>query len=192
MVNLQCCFIMPIQKTNKEEIVATCKEVFHRRGYFNTGMSDLAKACGLMKGSFYHYFGSKEEIMKEVLLCSQKALNEQVLALGKQTSLEPKQRLSAVIGLITYHVSEFRSCLFGNTTLETSLLVPEFQQILRRIFQDIQETLTEIYASKYTVEEASKKAWHTIQQVQGAVMMMKLYDDPTILQEAKQYLLDSY
>lgn len=183
---------MPIQKTNKEEIIVTCKEVFHRKGYFNTGMSDLAKACGLMKGSFYHYFSSKEEIMKAVLLASHKALKEQVLSLGQEKSLEPKERLSIVIGLITGHVSEFRSCLFGNTTLETSLIVPEFQQMLRTIFQDIQQTLAEIYATRYSVEEANKKAWHAVQQVQGAVMMMKLYDDPEILKEVKQYLLDSF
>lgn len=183
---------MPIQKTNKEEIVEVCKEVFHRKGYFNTSMADLAKACGLMKGSFYHYFAGKEEIMKAVLNSSQKALNEQVLILAQKQDLEPKQRLSIVIGLITGHVSEFRSCLFGNTTLETSLIVPEFQQILRSVFLDIQKTLAGIYSTQYATEEANRKAWHAVQQVQGAVMMMKLYDDPEILKEAKQYLLDSF
>jgi len=183
---------MPIQKTNKEEIVAVCKEVFHRKGYFNTSMADLAKACGLMKGSFYHYFTSKEEIMKAVLLTSHKALKEQVLAMGEAAPAAPKQQLSFVIGLITSHVSEFRSCLFGNTTLETSLLVPDFQQILRAVFKDIHQTLTDIYATKYSEVDARKKAWFTVHQVQGAVMMMKLYDDPEIVKEAKQHIVDSF
>src|SRR5688572_4359372 len=102
---------MAIQKTNKEEIISVCKEVFHRKGYFNTSMADLAKACGLMKGSFYHYFASKEEIMKAVLLASHKALKEQVLTM--EPSTDPQQQLSFVIGLIVGHVTEFRSCLFG-------------------------------------------------------------------------------
>lgn len=183
---------MPIKKTNKEEIIETCKEVFHRNGYYNTSMADLAKACGLMKGSFYHYFGSKEEIMKTVLLSSHQELKNQVLSIGHQLERDPQERLATVLDLITYHVSSFQSCLFGNTTLETALLIPEFQQILQLVFTDIQLSLESIYSTKFTNEASKKKAMQAVQQVQGAVMMMKLYNNPVLLQEAKQHLIDSF
>lgn len=58
---------MPIQKIAREEILAKLLKVFRSRGYHHTSMTDLANALRLFKGSFYHYFDSKETLMKEVL-----------------------------------------------------------------------------------------------------------------------------
>jgi TetR/AcrR family transcriptional repressor of nem operon len=183
---------MPIRKTSREDILNTCKEVFHQKGYYNSSMADLAEACGLMKGSFYHYFASKEEIMKLVLLDSHQKLKEQVLRLAHENERAPKERLALVLGCIGDQVASFKSCLYGNTTLETAQLIPEFQLLLQQIFLDIRESLAAIYKTKYSAEESSQKAMQSTQQLQGAVMMMKLYDDVAILMEAKQYIVDSF
>ena len=41
--------------------------VFKEKGYGATSISDIATACGLLKGSLYHHFSSKDELMSEVL-----------------------------------------------------------------------------------------------------------------------------
>jgi len=41
--------------------------IFRQKGYNATSMNDLAKECGLFKGSLYHYFKNKEAILQEVI-----------------------------------------------------------------------------------------------------------------------------
>ncbi len=58
---------MAIKKTSKEEILTEAIKLFKIRGYYHTSMADIAQACGLIKGSIYHYFKSKDEIGLESL-----------------------------------------------------------------------------------------------------------------------------
>ncbi len=45
-----------------EEILQIAVEVVWRTGFAGTKLSDIAEAAGIVKGSLYHYFDSKEEI----------------------------------------------------------------------------------------------------------------------------------
>lgn len=45
-----------------EEILQIAVEVVWRKGFAGTKLSDIAEAAGIVKGSLYHYFDSKEEI----------------------------------------------------------------------------------------------------------------------------------
>lgn len=50
----------------REEIVDTSATVFARRGYHATGIAELCTVNGLGKGAFYHYIGSKEELLAAI------------------------------------------------------------------------------------------------------------------------------
>ena len=50
----------------REAIVDTSAMVFARRGYHATGIVELCQANGLGKGAFYHYIGSKEELLAAI------------------------------------------------------------------------------------------------------------------------------
>jgi TetR/AcrR family transcriptional regulator, transcriptional repressor for nem operon len=41
---------------------------FHRHGYAATGIQEILESAKVPKGSFYHYFASKEEFAREVVL----------------------------------------------------------------------------------------------------------------------------
>lgn len=45
------------------ELVRIAAEMFRRRGYDATSVSDLAAAFGITKGSVYHYIDSKEDLL---------------------------------------------------------------------------------------------------------------------------------
>ena len=50
---------MPIKKTDRESILKQAIRLFKLHGYYNTTMANIGDACGLIKGSIYHYFKSK-------------------------------------------------------------------------------------------------------------------------------------
>ncbi|MHB8464884.1 MAG: TetR/AcrR family transcriptional regulator [Acidimicrobiales bacterium] len=47
-------------------IVDASAQVFARRGYHATGIVELCAVNGLGKGAFYHYIGSKEELLAAI------------------------------------------------------------------------------------------------------------------------------
>jgi AcrR family transcriptional regulator len=54
-------------KKPKKSVFEVAAEVFHRKGYDNTSMSDVAEAAGLTKAGLYHHVSSKESLLFTVL-----------------------------------------------------------------------------------------------------------------------------
>lgn len=50
-----------------EEILRIAVGVVWRKGFAGTKLSDIAEAAGIVKGSLYHYFDSKEEIYERLV-----------------------------------------------------------------------------------------------------------------------------
>ena len=51
----------------RQEIVATARELFQKKSYESTTMQDIMTALGIAKGTIYHYFKSKEELLEAVV-----------------------------------------------------------------------------------------------------------------------------
>ena len=50
-------------KSVKSRIVSAAWNLFYRYGYENTTIDDIVEASNTSKGSFYHYFDSKDALM---------------------------------------------------------------------------------------------------------------------------------
>jgi AcrR family transcriptional regulator len=48
----------------RAEILQQALSIFLKRGYESTSLNDLISEAGLSKGMFYHYFASKEELLR--------------------------------------------------------------------------------------------------------------------------------
>lgn len=184
---------MPVQKITKPEIIRKAIDVFQRRGYHATSMSDLAEACGLMKGSFYHYFRSKEELMQAVLESVRAYYNQKVFAIAYDDALPPRERLVRIFRkqepIITQN---FAGCLFGNMTLETISTESEFRALLQGFFEDWLRAFEHLFAAAGYApgEQARSQAQQAVMEIEGAIMMMRLYDNFDMLQAACLRVLD--
>ena len=56
-----------IRKRSQENIQAAAFELFARRGYAQTSISQIAKAAGVSKGLLYNYFDSKEDLLLRIV-----------------------------------------------------------------------------------------------------------------------------
>lgn len=50
-----------------EEILQIAAEVLYEKGFAGAKLDDIANAAGIVKGSLYHYFDSKEEIYERLI-----------------------------------------------------------------------------------------------------------------------------
>jgi AcrR family transcriptional regulator len=57
----------PAVSERREEILAIAAELFAARGFATTTVRDIADAAGILSGSLYHHFDSKESMVDEIL-----------------------------------------------------------------------------------------------------------------------------
>ena len=177
---------MPIKKINKPEILSISLDVFRKNGYHHTAMSDLAIACGLQKGSFYHYFDSKEKLMEAVLQNTLDTLENEIFPIANQAEKSPRERMEILLKTFSKTMLMHEGgCIIGNMTLETALTVSEFKPILIKIFDGWLLSLTKLYSSKFSEESSQRLAEQTVMEYEGAVMLTKLYG-------GDKYLRDCY
>lgn len=176
---------MAVQKITKDEILLKSSDIFRVKGYHNTSMQDLAEASGLLKGSLYYHFPSKEMLMKDLLISIHTYLTNKVFPIAEDTSLTPEERMEKLLKKMGKLLLEKEGgCLVGNTTLETVGVVPEFQSVLRAIMDDWTKALQTIYATRKSPEQSFRLAQQTIMEFEGAVMFSKLYADRQFLYDA--------
>lgn len=54
-------------ETRKKEFVNAARELFMEKGFDNTSINDITNKVGMSHGSFFYYFKSKNEVMKDVI-----------------------------------------------------------------------------------------------------------------------------
>lgn len=82
--------------TTEERIRAAAISLFARRGYAATGIRELAEAAGLQTASLYHWMGTKEQLLRSLLLDG----NRRLLACAQlhlDAAAPPEQRLVALV-----------------------------------------------------------------------------------------------
>ena len=79
----------------RSRVFEVAAEVFHRKGYDNTSMSDVATAAGLTKAGLYHHVSSKESLLFTVL-DSGLDLTESYVVKPLETISDPLERLKTM------------------------------------------------------------------------------------------------
>jgi len=82
--------------TRRDELLAIAAKLFAERGFKNTTVRDIADAAGILSGSLYHHFDSKEAMVDELLDSFQQSLWEEYDAI-EASDRTPKEKLVAVV-----------------------------------------------------------------------------------------------
>jgi AcrR family transcriptional regulator len=168
---------MAIKKTSREEILQEAIKLFKIRGYYNTSMANIAEACGLIKGSIYHHFKSKDEIGIESLKYIHEYFDKHVYSIAYDDTLSSKKRIKLFVQKVDeYFLSSKGGCLLGNLALELSSENEEFKKAIRTYFLAWEDALAYILKEKYKEDEAKSLAREYVSLTQGAIMLMNLYD----------------
>jgi AcrR family transcriptional regulator len=54
-------------ETRRKEFITAARELFMEKGFNQTSVSDITNKLGMSHGSFFYYFKSKNDVMKEVI-----------------------------------------------------------------------------------------------------------------------------
>lgn len=167
---------MGLKKTSREEILKHSIKLFKINGYYNTSMANIASACGLIKGSIYHHFKSKEEIGLESLKYIHKYFEDNIYKIAYQDDLTPKRKVRKFIQKIDdYFLNSEGGCLLGNLALEISNENALFKDEIRKYFTNWEKALEHILSCCYEQDKAEALSKKYVASTQGEIMMMTLY-----------------
>lgn len=82
--------------SKKDEIIYVAGKIMNQKGYDATTMLDIANEVGMLKGSLYHHFSSKEEIFFNVLNKGINQLYDSSKAIFESTA-SPQEKLRKMI-----------------------------------------------------------------------------------------------
>jgi len=184
---------VPKQKVSETFIIIESLKLFRRKSYHNTSMADIAEACGLLKGSIYHYFPSKEALMKSVIEYVHQYFRKEVFFHAYDSNLNPQERIENMFKASKkIYLSEDGGDVMGNIGVETSLVIPEFAEPIRMFFLDWINAMRNIYLQITGEVEANILAEQTVTEIEGAVMMTRIFKNPKFLKQAYQRITDRF
>ena len=111
------------------------------KGFTATGLDEILKAAGVPKGSFYHYFDSKEAFGAELIDRYGTYFANKLERFLTDGTRSPLARLEAFIADAEASMERFaysRGCLVGNLGQEMGALPESFRQQLGNVFADWQ------------------------------------------------------
>jgi TetR/AcrR family transcriptional repressor of nem operon len=127
----------PANPEVRKRLLEAGRELFLDRGFNGCGVQEIADAAGVPKGSFYSYFGSKEEFALAVLEQYWEGIEGRHGAILRETQLSPVERISRYFKLLSEEKAKDNyasGCLIGNLSLEIANSSPEVRTKLSDIF----------------------------------------------------------
>jgi AcrR family transcriptional regulator len=120
----------PRQDNRRQQLLDVAARLFRERGYHVTSMRDIAREVGMLSGSIYYHFSSKEEMLLAVYEEGLRHIAERVDAAvaGQQT---PWERLEAGC---TAHLEALLE-LSDYTQVMIRVLPPEGGKVAERLLE---------------------------------------------------------
>ncbi|MDQ2797718.1 MAG: TetR/AcrR family transcriptional regulator [Actinomycetota bacterium] len=117
----------------RSELIVIAAQLFAERGLRATTVRDIADAAGILSGSLYHHFDSKETIVDEILRRFLDDLFAQYRAINAR-KLPPRETLQAVV-IASFHAIDEHNAAVAIYQAEARRLAdqPTFAYLGRRL-----------------------------------------------------------
>ncbi len=189
-------------RSARDAIVEVATRLMQLRGYHGTSLDDVLSESGVGKGSFYHYFKSKEDLGYAIL--------DGVIAGFLEQTLDPcfsdpaAKRVAQIRCFLDRIVQAQREgncvggCPLGNLASELSDVHEGFRARLAGVFTAWRERLTSALRDAQAHGEigpdcqAEAVAQFLVASLEGAILMTKVTKDIAVMEqcvaEMKRYI----
>lgn len=183
----------------KTRILNSAYELMLSQGYAATGVKEICTQAKVSKGSFYHFFETKQDCALAMLWHHMKEAEELLggMDINQFEPIEAALRYVQYIEDLSSDVFK-QGCLFGSFALELAESHPELRTEVAKIFN----TLTDYYEAIFQPisqacpgpdsPTARQLAEQLITVIEGGVVLSKAHGDvrfiPQALRLFRQYL----
>ncbi len=178
-----------LRDASRQKILESSLELFGTKGYKSTTISDIVKKAGISKGLIYHYFESKDDILKQLVEFFTEGGGEKVAELMTGSA---KERLIKIIDWFFHEMreNEHQWALFINLTVQ----VHDFDFIHELATQKMNgyvTMFTELF-HELGYENPESEARILGALFDGIGMQYYVFNDPDYLTQMEQTLRHKY
>lgn len=185
-------------------ILRAAAELIHDRGYASVSVADICSSAGLKKGSFYHFFPSKLELVLETIdqfAAGQREAVRSMIA-GPGSAREKLSQMFAAASGGNKQCQEdcgaIRGCPIGNLALEMAHREPAIALKLKQVFNQwragVESVLQAGVASgEFELDDPRAVAESLIAFVEGSILLAKATGDTAVfdrLAKGSEAILD--
>jgi AcrR family transcriptional regulator len=118
----------------RAQILRVSAELFAERGYASTTVRNIAERTGLLSGSLYHHFDSKESILEEILTDFFDELTQRVQRAIEEAGDDPAVAFRKLIHVTVMSIEEYRPAILVLQNEWSSKLRndPRFKHMVKR------------------------------------------------------------
>jgi len=169
----------------REKLVRTAERLILRDGYSAMRVDDVIAKAGLSKGSFYHFFDSKEDLALAALERYYANRVKQLAEGSYATETDPLRRATRFLDHASDIVEDLwkAGCLFASLATDAAGSSRPIASALRKRTSDLRALLAEVLDPFSTPEtSAADLAQQFLVCVEGSIVLARVDDDPTYLQ----------
>ena len=186
----------------QNRILNTARRLFHQQGYTAVGVADICRQAGVVKGSFYHFYSSKAELLNDVLRRNWKNTSDALdhLQTARGTG---REKLARFVGMIVAHARHMNAeegaiygCNIGVIASEMGPSERTAESTITDIFSQWLTALTRLVESGQAdgsigrEREADELAVALLASIQGMSVLGRTFNDPNMLQSAADNALN--
>lgn len=128
---------------NREKVVDAATQLFWKKGYYGTPLSELVAVTGLNKHSLYKEFGNKEGLFNECLVHYRLTVAREFLDILQQEPLGLGNIRAFLKNRVEFMGSEdFKSCLTVKCVVEKELVEESSLEQATILYKKIDKTIT--------------------------------------------------
>jgi AcrR family transcriptional regulator len=173
---------MPTALPTRDRLINSARYLFWERGYAGTSMADLLAHADVNSGSFYHFFESKEALLREVLQGYLHALRPMVVDPAFTQTDEPVERIFGILagyrGRILQTDCKY-GCPLGRLALEIDPENRPAHKLIAENFQGwidaVRECIDQIRHRLPKNTDPEALATYVLAVMEGGVMISRSY-----------------
>ena len=185
----------------RERLISSAIELVHARSYADVGVNELCEHAGVKKGSFYHFFPSKRDLMVAALDEVAGRYARDIYGPAFAPDLPPLERIQRLFQLLyEYHSSlaqtagRMEGCHAGNLAMELSTQDEVIRHKVRSIFEGgvslFEGALQDAVDSGDLPEIDIPLAALALQAyLEGVLLLAKTWNDPDMVRRLAQSAL---
>ncbi|GEK11499.1 MULTISPECIES: TetR/AcrR family transcriptional regulator [Pseudoalteromonas] len=184
----------------KAALIRTGMEILTEKGFAATGIDAILRTVNVPKGSFYHYFASKEAYGLVLIEHYSSFLSAKLTKALSAEGLEPLARLALFMEQAERSMAKYnytRGCLVGNLSQEIAQLPESFRDKLGDVLNEWQILVAQCFehakqlghiSTEHHCDELAYMFWNGWE---GAVMRAKLEQSGVPLQRFSTFFIRS-
>lgn len=186
----------------KQRILASARELIHSRSYADVGVAAICTHAGVKKGSFYHFYPSKQELTLEVLDTFYVSMKENIIDQAFIADIPPLSRLIRLTNMayefqkkIKKETSQILGCPFGNLATELATQDEPIRRKIDHIFGKLKSQISNVLQEALTAGDIHQidvdaTAQAMLAYFEGVLLLAKTQNDAEVIHQLLPAMAD--